>query len=109
MHLKYISSLYLYYAVHNNYTRIFQIDVIKSGELRLANGLHKYDGRVEMYWNSEWRIVCYDGWDELDAQVICRQLNYLSTSVQILGVCIYYEYYCIDNSIFYSYFLRRGP
>ena len=62
------------------------IDVIKNGELRLASGLHKYSGRVEMYWNSEWRTICYDGWDEYDAQVVCRQLNYISTSVQILGM-----------------------
>jgi hypothetical protein len=60
--------------------------VIRNGEIRLANGVHKYSGRVEMYWNSEWRTVCYDGWDELDAQVVCRQFNYLSTSVQILGI-----------------------
>ena len=80
-------------------TLILAIDVIKNGELRLVNGLHKYAGRVEMYWNSEWRTVCYDGWGELDAQVVCRQLNYLSTSVQIIGIIIIIYYteisYCI--------------
>ena len=45
-----------------------------------------------MYWDSEWRTVCYDGWDELDARVVCRQLNYLSTSVQILGTVIIIPY-----------------
>ena len=58
---------------------------IENGEVRLTNGLHKYAGRVEMYWNSEWRTVCSDDWDEFDAQVVCRQLNYLSTSIQIQG------------------------
>ena len=72
---------------HAHYT-----DVIKNGQVRLVNGIHKYSGRVEMYWNSEWRTLCYDGWDELDAQVVCRQLNYLSTSVQILGIIIIINY-----------------
>ena len=62
------------------------IETIRNGEVRLTNGLHKYAGRVEMYWNSEWRTVCNDGWDEFDAQVVCRQLNYLSTSVQVQGI-----------------------
>ena len=65
------------------------IDVIKNGELRLTNGLTKYSGRVEIYWNSEWRTVCYDDWDIFDAQVVCRQLNYVSTTVQVQGKLIY--------------------
>ena len=72
--------------------------MIKNGQLRLANGLHNYAGRVEMYWNSEWRTLCYDGWDELDAQVVCRQINHLSTSVQILGMYMYYEYLFLINN-----------
>ena len=85
--------------------------MINNGELRLADGLHKYSGRVEMYWNSEWRTVCYDSWDELDARVVCRQLNYLSTSVQILGIYVhvYTLLIVIALKILYnSYFLRRG-
>ena len=39
-----------------------------------------------MYWNMGWKTICNDGWDELDATVVCRQLNYLSTSVQVKGI-----------------------
>ena len=68
------------------------IGTINNGEIRLTNGLHKYAGRVEMYWNSEWRTVCHDGWNERDAQVVCRELSYLSTSIQVLGIIM-------DNTI----------
>ena len=61
----------------------YSLDNIQNGELRITNGITKYEGRVEVYRNSEWTLVCNDGWDELDARVVCRQLNYISTSVQV--------------------------
>ena len=57
-----------------------------NGTLRLTDVLSQYDGRVEIYWDSEWKSICSDGWDELDAMVVCRQMKYLSTSVQIYGI-----------------------
>ena len=60
--------------------------------MRLTDGLTHYEGRVEIYLNSEWRAICNDGWDEADAKVVCRQLNYLSTSVDIQGyIIVLYE------------------
>ena len=56
-----------------------------NGSLRLTDGLSPYEGRVEIYWDSEWKSICNDGWDEVDAVVVCRQMKYLSTSVQING------------------------
>lgn len=54
----------------------------------MTDGLTQYEGRVEIYFNSEWRKICNDGWDEADARVVCRQLNYLSTSVQVKGTIV---------------------
>ena len=44
--------------------------------LRLVNGHHEYEGRLEALLDGTWRPICEDGWSTYNAHVACRQLGF---------------------------------
>ena len=53
-----------------------------SGDIRLAEGTSPLEGRVEICYNDFWSTICHNGWDSLDARVVCRQLGFSASGTQ---------------------------
>ena len=48
------------------------------GDIRLQGGTAT-SGRVEICNTNAWGTVCSDGWDTVNARVVCRQLGFTTT------------------------------
>ncbi len=48
----------------------------ENGDLRLADGLNDFEGRVELCFNETWGTICDSFWTEFEGDVVCRQLGF---------------------------------
>ena len=53
--------------------------------MRLTGGGSYNEGILEVYYNGRWGSVCYSGWDELDANIVCKQLGYKHAEISYFG------------------------
>ena len=54
--------------------------------MRLQDGTHTSNGRVEVCQDGIWGSVCSSGWDVKDARVVCRQLGYnTGGNISVIG------------------------
>ena len=44
--------------------------------VRLVGGLRPYIGRLEVFHNNEWGVICADTFRAAEGHVACRQLGY---------------------------------
>ena len=60
------------------------------GYVRLVGGEGYYEGRVEVCQSSQWRTICDVGWDDLDATIACRSVEFYGGKLYSIIMCTYY-------------------
>ena len=65
----------LKYSMSSDFYTSFRT-VCQNGTVRLLNGKSQYEGTVELCISGVWGTVCDDRWDDVDANVVCRQLGF---------------------------------
>ena len=81
-----------------NVIKIYYTGSCTYGDVRLFGGFTSTSGLVEVCAHNQWGTVCNDHWDNNDAKVVCRMLNYPSSGKYIYSIyyviVLYFRCYC---------------
>ena len=55
------------------------------GDVRIRDGTHPSNGRVDVCKNGIWGSVCFSGWSDNEAAVVCRHLGHDSNGTANLS------------------------
>ena len=60
----------------NGYTNLYPFIGCERNAIQLIGGKNKFEGRVEVCQDGQWKTVCNRGWNNVEARVVCRQLGF---------------------------------
>ena len=64
----------IFFSLYTDSTRIWNNPYL--GQIRLTGGVTVNQGLVEVYCNRKWGTVCNHGFNQTEANTVCRQLGY---------------------------------
>ena len=83
--------------------------------VRLLGGRNKLEGIVEIMYQGIWGTIFDDGWDDIDATVVCRELGFLNGTLTRhdqfgsgTGPVWIHQVGCLGNEIKLSHCIHPG-